>query len=408
LHTGARAGISNQHGRGASAIQLSELHPQLPAGPAFAPRLALFYAACFVALGLQMPLFPLWLTAKGLDAQAIGLVLALPMMVRVVAAPVVTREADRRDAFRGVLVLLGILAAAFYGFLGVAAGALAIGAVYALAASAWSPVLALTDAYALRGLRARGLAYGPVRLWGSAAFIAASLASGALIDLVPARDLIWFVFASMVAAAAAAMALAPLEAAELPSVHRRNLLPRFPGFATVALGASLVQASHAVYYGFSTLDWRAAGLDGLTIGALWALGVVAEIALFAFSARLPARFDPTMLLLAGAGGAALRWAAMAFGPPGWMLPALQCLHGLSFGATHLGSVTYLARAAPPGTGATAQGGLAVVQGLAMAAAMSVSGLLYAGLGDRAYAVMAAIAAVGGAIAFMAYRSRPGA
>ncbi len=34
-------------------------------------------------MGMQMPLFPLWLTAKGLDAQLIGLVLALPQVVRI-------------------------------------------------------------------------------------------------------------------------------------------------------------------------------------------------------------------------------------------------------------------------------------------------------------------------------------
>ena len=106
--------------------------------------------------------------------------------------------------------------------------------------------------------------------------------------------------------------------------------------------ASLVQASHAVYYGFSTLDWRAAGLDGTTIGALWALGVVAEIALFALSGRLPAWIGPTVLLAIGGAGATLRWGAMAFDPPVWLLPALQGLHGLSFGATHLGGISFLA------------------------------------------------------------------
>jgi PPP family 3-phenylpropionic acid transporter len=385
---------------------LTERRPQIPTGSAFAPRLALFYAASFVALGLQMPLFPLWLKAKGLDAQTIGLVLALPMVVRIVAVPLVSREADRRDALRGVLVLLSVVAAALFGLLGLAAGALAIGLVFALFSAAWTPILPLADAYALRGLRARARAYGPVRLWGSIAFIAASLASGALIDLVPARRLIWFLVAGMAASAAVAMMLAPLDAAEPPAQQQpRRLFPRIPGFVAVAFAAGMIQASHAVFYGFSTLDWRAAGLDGLIIGVLWALGVVAEIVLFAFSARLPARVGPTLLLLVGAAGATLRWSAMAFDPPVWALPVLQLLHGLSFGATHLGSVTYLARAAPPGAGATAQGALAVVLGLFMAAALGASGLLYGAFGNLAYGAMAMLAAAGGAVAFRAHRAR---
>ena len=38
----------------------------------FAWRLALFYAALFVALGVQLPFLPVWLAAKGLDADMIG------------------------------------------------------------------------------------------------------------------------------------------------------------------------------------------------------------------------------------------------------------------------------------------------------------------------------------------------
>jgi PPP family 3-phenylpropionic acid transporter len=384
---------------------LSAQYPQIPTGSAFAPRIALFYAAIFTALGLQMPLFPLWLKAKGLDAQWIGVVLALPLMVRVAAIPLVTREADRRDTLRGALVLLSIVAAAGYGLLGLAAGPVAIVVIYIMASSAWTPVMPLADAYALKGLRSR--AYGPVRLWGSAAFIVASLVAGVLIDLVPGRSLIWFMVLALAAAAAASLAIAPLDQTPpMPKLDRPKLFRRVPGFLAVAAAASLIQASHAVYYGFSTLDWRAAGLDGSVIGVLWALGVVAEIVLFALSGRLPARIGPTMLLAVGGAGATVRWAAMALDPPGWLLPVLQCLHGLSFGATHLGSVGFLAAAAPPGAAATAQGALAVVLGLAMAAAMAVSGQLYGTYGAHAYAAMALFGAAGCATALLAQRRRP--
>src|SRR5207245_11779618 len=101
-----------------------------------------------------------------------------------------------------------------------------------------------------------------------------------------------------------------------------------------AAAASLIQASHAIYYGFSALDWQAAGLDGGPIGALSALAVVAEIALFAISGRLP--LAPTTLLMLGAAGAVVRWSAMAFAPPPALLVPLQCLPALSFGATDRG------------------------------------------------------------------------
>jgi PPP family 3-phenylpropionic acid transporter len=94
---------------------------------------------------------------------------------------------------------------------------------------------------------------------------------------------------------------------------------------------------------------------------------------------------------------------MAFDPPVLLLPFLQCLHGLSFGATHLGTMAFLARAAPPGLAATAQGYLYIVLGAVMAVAMGLSGLLYAAFGSLAYAAMGMAALIGGGFAFAAHR-----
>ena len=374
----------------------------------FAGRLAAFYAALFVLTGVQLPFLPVWLKAKGLDDGLIGVALAVPMLVRVVAVPLATRTADRRDALRAALVLAGVASLAGYGLLAFASGAAAVLATYVLVSFAFTPVMPLADTYALRGLAAQGRAYGPVRLWGSAAFIAGSFGAGLASDLLPARDLIWLIVAASAGMVLAALALAPMPgthgAASTPPAERRSLL-RDRAFLAVVAAAALIQASHAVYYGFSALAWRAAGLSGGAIAALWGLGVVAEIVLFALQGRLPPFFQPTVLLMAGALGAAVRWAGMAFDPPAAVLPFLQVLHALSFGATHLGALTFIARTAPAGQGATAQGYLAIALGLAMAASMGLAGWLYGAFGSAAYAAMALAAVVGGGCALIAQRTR---
>lgn len=384
----------------------SDVRPQ---SSAFAWRLAVFYAALFAALGVQLPFLPVWLAAKGLDAGAIGVVLAIPMIVRVFTIPLATGGADRHDALRLAIVLAAGMAVLGYGGLALAQRAVSIALLFALASAAYTPMMPLADAYALRGLGNLGRAYGPVRLWGSAAFIAGSLGAGVLLDTIAARDLIWLLLAAMAVTAAAALALAPLaprggNARATPRSAVRVLL-RDPACLAAAAAAALVQASHAVYYGFSALAWQAAGLDGAAIGALWALAVAAEIVLFAISARLV--LAPTTLLLAGAAGAGVRWGAMAFDPPTMLLPLLQCLHALSFGATHLGALGCVARAVPAELGASAQGYLAVALGLVMAAAMGVSGLLYAYSGGLAYGAMALVAGAGGVLALAAHRLAPG-
>src|SRR4029434_6153862 len=120
--------------------------------PSFAWRLAVFYAALFVALGVQVPFLPLWLAAKGLDAGAIGVVLSLPMIVRVFAIPLATRRADRHDTLHTVIVIASALAVLGYGALGLAQGVVAITLAYALASAFFTALIPLGAALVFRAL----------------------------------------------------------------------------------------------------------------------------------------------------------------------------------------------------------------------------------------------------------------
>jgi PPP family 3-phenylpropionic acid transporter len=380
--------------------------PKIRTGSSFAAGLGAFYAAFFAGAGVQLPFFPLWLEAKGLDPRWIGIVLSAPVLVRLFAVPLMTREADRRDALRAALVIASVGTVFGYALVGLAHGPVAILVAFMLASVFYTPIIPLTDAYALRGLHRHGGIYGPIRLWGSAAFIVGNLAAGLASAAILPRDLIWLIVAGSAAAAVASFALAPIESeapSGSPQMSAKALL-RNPAFLAVIAAASLIQGSHAVYYVFSAIDWRAAGLDTFSIGVLWALGVLAEIVLFALAGRLPASIGPIALLSLAAVGAVIRWTAMAFEPPALLLPWLQCLHALSFGAAHLGAMGFLARAAPPGLAATAQGYLALAMGVVMAALMALSGVLYAAYGGFAYAAMAVAAGAGGGFALLARRA----
>ena len=374
----------------------------------FSRKLGLFYAAYFFFGGIQLPFFPLWLEARGLDAQTIGFVIAVPMVVRIIATPLITHWADRRRALRGTIIAASILAACAMTAVGLMQGAVPIFVMFVVAAAAFSPVLSLTDAYALSGLSVRGRAYGPVRLWGSAAFVGGNIVAGAMLERFAPGNLIWLIVLALTMSAVASMALDPVEAkgraapAELPWQSPKVLL-RNPAFLAVALASAMIQSSHALYYGFSTVQWRAAGFDGTLIGALWAIGVVAEIALFAWSGRLPAPLRPAALLAIGGAGAILRWTAMAFDPPVVLLVPLQVLHACSFAAAHLGLMGFMARSVPRDLAARAQGYVATLSSLVNASATLASGFVYAAVGGHAYLLMAAMAAVGVASAVYAGR-----
>src|ERR1700753_13060 len=157
----------------------------------FATRLALFYAAIFALIGCHLPFFPVWLKAVGIDAAWIGVISAVPAVARFTVLPLITSLAERHAAVRGAMIVTAIATTFGFAAIGTQHLPLAVMLAYAMTAMFWTPMVPWTAAYALRGVARYGLDYGPLRLWGSAAFIAGALGCGLLVDLIAARHLVW-------------------------------------------------------------------------------------------------------------------------------------------------------------------------------------------------------------------------
>ena len=163
----------------------------------------------------------------------------------------------------------------------------------------------------------------------------------------------------------------------------------------MVLATTAIHGAHAVFYGFSTLHWLAAGLSEWVIGLLWAGGVVAEVILFACNAPLLRRIGPVGLLGAAAAAGVVRWAVLALTTEVWVLALAQCLHALTFGAMHLGAMVFIARTVPASSANTAQALFAATtNGLGLGAGLLLAGLLYAAWGADAYWVCAAVSGLG--------------
>ena len=118
-----------------------------------------------------------------------------------------------------------------------------------------------------------------------------------------------------------------------------------------------------------------------------------------------ARAYAIALMTAGGVAAAVRWAIMSFDPPLALLLPLQLAHGLTYGASHLGAMTFLARAIPEEQAGTAQGLYSLMTGgLIMAISTQIAGYAYATTGGRAYAAMSAIAVMSLGTTFLLYRT----
>ena len=196
---------------------------------------------------------------------------------------------------------------------------------------------------------------------------------------------------------------APRGAPGLRGLKLRDAVDLFraPLFLLFLLAASFVQASHALYYSFGSLHWRAQGIPDGAIGALWSVGVVAEVALFAMSGRVIAYFGTARLLMLAGLAATLRWAFMAIDPPLLATALLQTLHAMSFGAAHLAAIHFMTHAVPLDRAATAQGlYAAVVAGLVLGLVTIACGPLYRTFAGEGYAAMAMLALIGAGAAFI--------
>jgi PPP family 3-phenylpropionic acid transporter len=312
----------------------------------------------------------------------------------------IAQIADRTGNPKSLIILLLIASLASYALFAVVTGFWPLLAVSVLAALTFGAILPLSENLAMRASHEHGFDYGRVRLWGSMTFILGATYGGRLLlgngtNIVLTMMLVALALALIASLALPRLAAVKLQTARLPIA---DLLSR-PIFIVFLLAAGLTQASHATYYVFATLHWRAAGISQDIIGGLWAEGVIAEIALFAFSGAVARRLGPIRLLALGSAAGLIRWCVLGLTTELWALVAVQGLHALTFAATHLAAMHFLLRAIPAPYSSTAQGlyaglGMGVLMGLAMIA----SGALYDAFGGAAFISMAVLSFAGGVAA----------
>jgi len=307
-------------------------------------RLGGIYFAYFVFVGAFAPYFGLYLQSIGQAAWQIGLLLSLMQLMRIVAPHLWASLADRHG-WRARL-LQATLAAAIACFSGVFATADFAGLFVVLAAFAFcsSATMPLVEAITLRALRDRIERYGAIRVWGSVGFIAAVLGVGWLLDRIAIGNLLWLLLLPLVATLALALTLRDPPGRAAATAER--FLPHALRPEVVALlGANvLMNVAHGPLYAFYSIYLDAAGYSKTAIGALWSLGVLAEIGVFLAAPWWMKRFGAREVLIACFAVAVVRFALIGWGvgSPALLVGA-QLAHAATFGACHVASVALMNR-----------------------------------------------------------------
>lgn len=368
-------------------------------------RLGAYYAALFVAVGIHIPFWPLWLQSRGLSASEIGWVAAAGYLIRILASPVIGHLADHGGERRQLMIRLALATALIWLLFPMVDGFTAILVLSVVAVFPFAGLIPLGDTLAMMIVGRHGLDYGRARLWGSLAFIVAATLLGKALESWPVAILPWLMAAALLLTAASCRALpdlkVPRHEGKPPSLRPVLLNPLFLLFLGTA---ALNQMAHTVYYTFATIHWKAAGLSDMVIGLLWSEGVVAEIILFAVSNRVVARLGPAALLLVAAIGGTVRWLVLGTTAALPMVALAQLLHAATFGCAHLGAIHFISRAVPQGLSARTQGIFAAIAvGLAPGLITPFSGRLYESLGGGSFLAMAALSALSALLAWVLMR-----
>jgi len=346
-----------------------------PQRPRYWSRAA-FYWCYFSALGALLPYWPLYLRSLGFGARRLGELMALLAISRVIAP---YAGGFLSDHFGHKIAIIRISAwLAFVAFLGitVAHSFTAVGAVMVVFSFFWYATLPPLEASTLAS---HGDHYGRIRLWGSIGFIMAVLGLGPSLDRWGSSILI-----PVIALLLLGLWLTTLRLPS-PDAHRSKPQPLNlrPGLIPFLLACFLMQVSYGPYYTFYTLYLTHYDYSKVTIGLLWALGVICEVLVFWQAGRLFAHFRERSLLAFTFALAVLRWVLIACFPHSWPLLALaQTFHAFTFGLYHTVAVRLAARYTGPGSKARAQAYYGTAAGAGAAVGAALSGYLWVFLGRQ--------------------------
>lgn len=310
--------------------------------------LGLGYFTYFFAYGVWLPFWAVWLKGAGLEPEKIGLLLGCGMIARFAGSLLIASRVTRPSQLVIALRLLALLSLLFV--LGFWLSTFWIWLLLVMIGFNlfFSPLVPLSDALAATWQNQIGMPYGPVRLWGSLAFVISSALTGVLVSAYSFQAILWMLCLG-VAAMLAGMLLRPAVMPEgsakqsdkagwpqWKQLLQENAVWRF------LLCVTLMQGAHAAYYGFSAIYWQEAGYSASVVGYLWSLGVVAEIIVFAASNRLFRRWSARDLLLLSGVCAILRWSLLGSTTAlPWLIVA-QILHCGSFTVCHLAAMRFIA------------------------------------------------------------------
>lgn len=308
-------------------------------------RLSSYYLFYYAALGAFTPYWSLFLTARGMSVTAISVMMGIWYATRIVAPTTWTSiAAASSHPIRWLRIGSVLTLLTFCAFL------LPLPQPWMYPAMVvfcffYNAVMPQFESITLTHLGSDSHRYGLIRVWGSLGFIAVVMGFGWLLEGRDAGLLPWLMlplFALLVGSAfcnhyARDFHRAGGDASGFWQIVRK------PQVLAFFLAAFMEQLSFGPYYTFFSVYMDHHGYATSTLGLLWTIGVVFEVAVFFTIGRFFRRYDASWMLLIALVSSTVRWTITALFPQqlGIMLVA-QTAHALGFAAFFAAAMQMLA------------------------------------------------------------------
>lgn len=317
-------------------------------------RLATVYFAHFAYVGALSPYFGLYLQSIGNTAWQIGVLLGAMQLCRVFAPSLWAAAADRGERRAYYLRRSALLSAiAFTGlfFTESFPALLVVLVIHAACNAGTNPLL---ETITLAALKDRIARYGTIRLWGSVGFVVAVTVLGFQLDRLPIASLLPAVLALLCMTWLATLAVPEAPPRARPAPVSLAPILRDPGLRRLLAACFLMTIAHGPLYAFFSIHLAEHGYAKSAIGALWSLGVVAEIVVFWLQPRWAGKISMESVFVASLACAVARFLLIAWGiEHAAVVLVAQVLHGATFGAYHVAALALVHRRF--GEGARARG-----------------------------------------------------
>ncbi|ADD79912.1 3-phenylpropionate MFS transporter [Candidatus Riesia pediculicola] len=317
--------------------------------------LASDYFNYFFTNGIFFPFISVWLNYLGIEASKVGILISSGLIARFIGSLVIMKMVDRIGQtivfIRCLSVITLILS---FGFL-LCSSWICMLLIIIGFNFFFSPMIPLTDVLTSHLQRKVSFEYGKVRVWGSVSFILSSFLTGYAAHQFGYHTIIYMLLVSEFFTSFSLM-IHPNIKLNLYSKRDRKSLRKEKNSSFFEIlkekeilkflfCTTLLQSSHAAYYGFSSVYWKEIGYSIEHVGTLWSVSIFSEIVLLIVFEKIKFKFcQVRSIFLYSTFFTIVRWNLVAFFSKSFIVLLFsQLLHSGTFTLCHLASIEFINR-----------------------------------------------------------------